>query len=568
MGHIPEPSGHLNNGGEDQLTNFFSQLTSPTNWNADVNFSGGLGDDPQLQYTEDWLHPAPPVILAHSLNFDLGSSYDQMGGAEHVGDERFGENGLSLIETTSLFQPGPSSHSPIPHTPHQPPQHQHQQQQQQHMGYSDEMLAAANTLTQQQLYRPQNIPIPTGSPHHPAGPSQLQYNTVDQMLDYGRGGNGVQQNQLGTINGGNQPEFSMAWSNLSDVSRLQPHQHQPNSTPRSRVPIDIQFGSDQSFGRGPNYVPPNEKDTSEALSQKQLGALNCLEPLPSAAPTRQSSPAPGQTHGYGPQHNGGTNGGEPGIGGQLQLRTRPNVPLSINIPSGQARAGDADIDEPPGKRRKGSGRSGARSSFAASQDSGREFSPRSASPAASSNRGPFSPAITMPKKQRRNTKVTIVGGSSAPPPIIPDQQQQQQQGPTNARRKSGNSTASKKPPRENLTEAQKRENHIKSEQKRRTLIKDGFNDLETLVPGLKSTGLSKSGILNTAGDYLEQLIKDNAELRARLDALAERFVHVPGGGGANPAAPAAENDPAAPGLDTTMNNGGANGNNENAPPPR
>jgi len=71
-----------------------------------------------------------------------------------------------------------------------------------------------------------------------------------------------------------------------------------------------------------------------------------------------------------------------------------------------------------------------------------------------------------------------------------------------------------------------------------------------------------------AGDYLEQLIKDNAELRARLDALAERFVHVPGGGGANPAAPAAENDPAAPGLDPTMNNGGANGNNENAPPPR
>ncbi|KAK2047500.1 helix-loop-helix DNA-binding domain-containing protein [Colletotrichum somersetense] len=93
-------------------------------------------------------------------------------------------------------------------------------------------------------------------------------------------------------------------------------------------------------------------------------------------------------------------------------------------------------------------------------------------------------------------------------------------GTAGRRRKSG--TGGAKPPRENLTEAQKRENHIKSEQKRRTLIKEGFDDLCELVPGLKGGGFSKSTMLTMAAEWLEDIMKGNDELRAQETALVIR----------------------------------------------
>ncbi|KAF2723974.1 hypothetical protein K431DRAFT_194513, partial [Polychaeton citri CBS 116435] len=51
--------------------------------------------------------------------------------------------------------------------------------------------------------------------------------------------------------------------------------------------------------------------------------------------------------------------------------------------------------------------------------------------------------------------------------------------------------------RQNLTEDQKRANHIQSEQKRRNIIKQGYDDLNGLVPSLAGgkSGFSKSEIL-------------------------------------------------------------------------
>ena len=62
---------------------------------------------------------------------------------------------------------------------------------------------------------------------------------------------------------------------------------------------------------------------------------------------------------------------------------------------------------------------------------------------------------------------------------------------------------------ENLTEEQKRNNHILSEQKRRNLIKQGFDDLHDLVPEIRNGGLSKSSVLTEAATFLETLIQDN-----------------------------------------------------------
>jgi hypothetical protein len=73
--------------------------------------------------------------------------------------------------------------------------------------------------------------------------------------------------------------------------------------------------------------------------------------------------------------------------------------------------------------------------------------------------------------------------------------------------------ATQKTHRENLTEEQKRSNHILSEQKRRDLIKQGYKDLNEVVPAVRGGGLSKSQVLVEAAAFLEKLIEDNDNYR-------------------------------------------------------
>ena len=73
--------------------------------------------------------------------------------------------------------------------------------------------------------------------------------------------------------------------------------------------------------------------------------------------------------------------------------------------------------------------------------------------------------------------------------------------------------------RQNLSETEKRQNHIKSEKQRRDLIKAQYEVLDELVPGLKGgkSGLSRADVLdaiaeevltNVAGnDAMEELLK-------------------------------------------------------------
>lgn len=83
------------------------------------------------------------------------------------------------------------------------------------------------------------------------------------------------------------------------------------------------------------------------------------------------------------------------------------------------------------------------------------------------------------------------------------------------KRRQSSISNSNKAPRENLTEEQKRSNHIQSEQKRRNLIKQGFDELHVLVPELRAGGLSKSMVLTEAANYLDQLIAANNAMRQR-----------------------------------------------------
>lgn len=59
-----------------------------------------------------------------------------------------------------------------------------------------------------------------------------------------------------------------------------------------------------------------------------------------------------------------------------------------------------------------------------------------------------------------------------------------------------------------LTEQQKKQNHIVSEQKRREAIRRGFDRLAEIVPGMEGQGRSEAVVLQAAVEYLrEQLAK-------------------------------------------------------------
>jgi len=78
---------------------------------------------------------------------------------------------------------------------------------------------------------------------------------------------------------------------------------------------------------------------------------------------------------------------------------------------------------------------------------------------------------------------------------------------------------SRKKRRENLSEAQKRLNHITSEQKRRNLIQQGFNEIHNLVPALRGNrdrGDSKSTVLMKTVDHILSLREGNDRLRRIL----------------------------------------------------
>ncbi|QPC62199.1 hypothetical protein HYE67_004430 [Fusarium culmorum] len=170
--------------------------------------------------------------------------------------------------------------------------------------------------------------------------------------------------------------------------------------------------------------------------------------------------------------------------------TRPNSPLQAKAQLPHSRLSEfskvQEVNTPPRKRRK------SRNSKDAPNDETQD-------------------EAGVPKPvRRRKPKAERVGSITSP--VVNEVS-------SGKRRKSAVNAA--KLSRENLSEEQKRENHIKSEQKRRTLIKEGFDDLCELVPGLRGGGFSKSTMLAMAAEWLEDLLKGNKALEAQIATLEE-----------------------------------------------
>ncbi|KAL2258373.1 hypothetical protein VTK26DRAFT_8339 [Humicola hyalothermophila] len=74
-----------------------------------------------------------------------------------------------------------------------------------------------------------------------------------------------------------------------------------------------------------------------------------------------------------------------------------------------------------------------------------------------------------------------------------------------------------------LTEKEKKANHIASEQKRRQAIREGFDRLTELVPGLQGQARSEGIVLHGTVGYIRKLM---SERRAMIEALEARGVAV------------------------------------------
>ncbi|PSR93663.1 hypothetical protein BD289DRAFT_480975 [Coniella lustricola] len=214
---------------------------------------------------------------------------------------------------------------------------------------------------------------------------------------------------------------------------------------RPAVPLDLQYGTDQSFGNNNRpFEPRLRQDTSAALQEKQMSYMSAID----LSTSTNTTPGPDVTV------NGNANPRS-----QVHLRT-----LSLDT-NGQ--------DDPS-----------FRKSRSREDEGDDEDEPQSAA------------SKTSARKRKLKTEASgspATGtGTTAP----------------NKRRKSA--AAAK---RENLTEDQKRENHINSEKKRRKVISVGFDNLGHIVPAANGGNTSKSAVLEATVAFIQELMEGNAQLR-------------------------------------------------------
>ncbi|KAL3425062.1 helix-loop-helix DNA-binding domain-containing protein [Phlyctema vagabunda] len=70
-----------------------------------------------------------------------------------------------------------------------------------------------------------------------------------------------------------------------------------------------------------------------------------------------------------------------------------------------------------------------------------------------------------------------------------------------------------------LSEHEKKANHIASEQKRRQAIREGFDRLTELVPGLEGQGRSESIVLKRTVEFIREQLETREKLVEQIESL-------------------------------------------------
>ena len=237
-----------------------------------------------------------------------------------------------------------------------------------------------------------------------------------------------------------------------------------------RKTVDFRYGSDVSFLDN-RYAPPPGQETEDQVTKDLMQKMECLEPQNSATNTRP--PTPGAT---------------------ASRQTDTLSKAKRTSISGLDITEDDETVARPKKRRK---------------SSVKQEAPPSADDINGTSHESHADTRTSPRKSRGRKSSTTTSTSN----IAMTSTAMIEDSPSKRRKSTSGIN------RENLSEEQKRNNHILSEQKRRNIIKQGFDDLCELVPELRDGAFSKSAMLTQAGDWLEDLLKGNEELRSKLGTL-------------------------------------------------
>ncbi|PSK53156.1 helix-loop-helix DNA-binding domain-containing protein 5 [Elsinoe australis] len=75
------------------------------------------------------------------------------------------------------------------------------------------------------------------------------------------------------------------------------------------------------------------------------------------------------------------------------------------------------------------------------------------------------------------------------------------------------------PNKERLTEAQRKKNHIQSERMRREAVRNGFNQLSKIVPGMEDMGRSEVRVLTATVEHIDEQLKRKQRIKERCKAL-------------------------------------------------
>ncbi|RPB04504.1 hypothetical protein L873DRAFT_1799411 [Choiromyces venosus 120613-1] len=210
---------------------------------------------------------------------------------------------------------------------------------------------------------------------------------------------------------------------------------------------------------------------------------------------------------------------EPGKASIARSETEPSVTTVITSSApAETKPSDLTSDEKKPSAREGS------------------LSPTNPTPIADSkdiNTGPIlpppsssspPPTPTVPTNQHKRPS------TSEPTPSSQTQAQQQSQplpSPQTSKRrktKAKSQEAKESSPtmasdRPRLSEQEKKNNHIASEQKRRMAIREGFDRLTEIVPGLEGQGRSESIVLKKSVDHMRDVLNERQELIRRIKAL-------------------------------------------------
>ena len=237
-------------------------------------------------------------------------------------------------------------------------------------------------------------------------------------------------------------------------------------TPNHRsvqTPRRLQFGSDARF-EGQSFVAPPEQVSPDTLVKRKMNHLDCLKPEASPASTHPSSPVAQKK-----SRNAGTYNAD---------YQDSMLPVTYGNDQG---TGTPETPEPtPRKRRK------------TEPDSDPDFE-------------------ASRKPTRRTSKRARTMSAKKAPPA--------REKPSKEDLASNSRPSSAKPSRQHLSEEQKKTNHIISEQKRRDLIKQGYDGIREMVPALKDVKYSKGAMLEAAADWLDDIVHCNQGLRAQLASL-------------------------------------------------